>query len=75
MPAALPFSELARKVALACDMTERRADLVKVAALAIVIGVIESMFAKLRLFRVPEMLGAAFILALLALVFFYTLKG
>jgi len=38
-------------------------------------GVIESMFAKLRLFRVPEMLGAAFILALLALVFFYTLKG
>jgi len=37
--------------------------------------VIESMFAKLRLFRVPEMLGAAFILSLLALVFFYTLKG
>jgi len=26
------------------------------------------------LFRVPEMLGAAFILSLLALVFFYTLK-
>ncbi|MBS0177900.1 MAG: NADH-quinone oxidoreductase subunit H [Nitrospira sp.] len=49
--------------------------LVKVSALAVVIGVIESMFAKLRLFRVPEMLGAAFILALLALVFFYTLKG
>ena len=47
----------------------------KVAALALVIGVIESMFAKLRLFRVPEMLGAAFILSLLALVFFYTLKG
>ena len=49
--------------------------LVTVSALAVVIGVIESMFAKLRLFRVPEMLGAAFILALLALVFFYTLKG
>lgn len=49
--------------------------LMKVSALAVVIGVIESMFAKLRLFRVPEMLGAAFILALLALVFFYTLKG
>lgn len=48
---------------------------VKVAGLAVVIGVIESMFAKLRLFRVPELLGAAFILALLALVFFYTLKG
>jgi formate hydrogenlyase subunit 4 len=49
--------------------------LVKVSALAVVIGVIESMFAKLRLFRVPELLGAAFILSLLALVFFYTLRG
>jgi formate hydrogenlyase subunit 4 len=47
----------------------------KVSALALVIGVIESMFAKLRLFRVPELLGAAFILSLLALVFFYTLRG
>jgi formate hydrogenlyase subunit 4 len=46
----------------------------KVAGLAIVIGVIESMFAKLRLFRVPEMLGAAFILSLLALVFFLHIK-
>ena len=48
---------------------------VKVSGLAVVIGVIESMFAKLRLFRVPELLGAAFILSLLALVFFYTLRG
>jgi len=47
----------------------------KVAGLAVIIGVIESMFAKLRLFRVPELLGSAFILALLALVFFYTLRG
>ena len=47
----------------------------KVSALALLIGVIESMFAKLRLFRVPELLGAAFILSLLALVFFYTLRG
>ena len=47
----------------------------KVSFLAVVIGVIESMFAKLRLFRVPELLGAAFILSLLALVFFYTLRG
>jgi formate hydrogenlyase subunit 4 len=49
--------------------------LLKVSGLAVVIGVIESMFAKLRLFRVPELLGAAFILSLLALVFFYTLRG
>ncbi len=48
---------------------------IKVAGLAVTIGVIESMFAKLRLFRVPELLGSAFILALLALVFFYTLRG
>ena len=48
---------------------------IKVAGLAVIIGVIESMFAKLRLFRVPELLGSAFILALLALVFFYTLRG
>jgi hypothetical protein len=33
------------------------------------------MIAKLRLFRVPELLGAAFILALLGLVFFYVLRG
>jgi formate hydrogenlyase subunit 4 len=49
--------------------------LLKVSGLAVVIGVLESMFAKLRLFRVPELLGAAFILSLLALVFFYTLRG
>ncbi|HQR13160.1 MAG TPA: NADH-quinone oxidoreductase subunit H [Nitrospira sp.] len=49
--------------------------IVKVTGLAVIIGVIESMFAKLRLFRVPELLGSAFILALLALVFFYTLRG
>jgi len=48
---------------------------VKVAGLAVLIGVVESMFAKLRLFRVPELLGVAFILALLALVFFYILRG
>jgi formate hydrogenlyase subunit 4 len=47
----------------------------KVSALAVVIGVVESMFAKLRLFRVTDLLGAAFILSLLALVFFYILRG
>lgn len=49
--------------------------LVKVCGLALVIGVIECMFAKLRLFRVPELLGVAFILSLLGLVFFYILRG
>lgn len=49
--------------------------LVKVSGLAVLIGVIESMFAKLRLFRVTDLLGIAFILALLGLVFFYVLRG
>ena len=49
--------------------------LLKVSALAMLIGVIESMFAKLRLFRVTDLLGIAFILALLGLVFFYVLRG
>jgi formate hydrogenlyase subunit 4 len=49
--------------------------ILKIAGFAVLIGVIESMFAKLRLFRVTELLGAAFILALLGLVFFYILRG
>ena len=34
-----------------------------------------TMFAKLRLFRVTDLLGVAFILALLGLLFFYILRG
>lgn len=49
--------------------------LVKVSGLAVLIGILESMFAKLRLFRVTDLLGTAFILALLGLVFFYVLRG
>jgi formate hydrogenlyase subunit 4 len=49
--------------------------LIKVAGLALLIGTIECMFAKLRLFRVTDLLGVAFILALLGLLFFYMLRG
>ncbi len=49
--------------------------LAKIAALAVAIGVIECMFAKLRLFRVTDLLGVAFILALLGLLFFYILRS
>ena len=49
--------------------------LVKVAGLAAVIGTMECMFAKMRLFRLTDLLGAAFILALLGLLFFYILRG
>jgi formate hydrogenlyase subunit 4 len=47
----------------------------KVAGLAVLIGTIECMFAKLRLFRITDLLGVAFILALLGLLFFYILRG
>jgi len=47
----------------------------KVAGLAVLIGTLECMFAKLRLFRLTDLLGVAFILALLGLVFFYILRG
>lgn len=49
--------------------------LVKVSGLAMLIGIVESMFAKLRLFRVTDFLGVAFILALLGMIFFYVLRG
>jgi formate hydrogenlyase subunit 4 len=49
--------------------------LLKVSGLAVLIAVLESMFAKLRLFRVTDLLGVAFVLALLGLVFFYVLRG
>lgn len=49
--------------------------LVKISGLAVLIGILESMFAKLRLFRVTDLLGTAFILALLGLIFFYVLRG
>ena len=39
------------------------------------IGVVESMFAKLQLFHVTNFLGVAFILALLGMIFFYVLRG
>ena len=49
--------------------------LLKIAGLAVLIGTMECMFAKLRLFRVTDLLGVAFILALLGLVFYYILRS
>jgi formate hydrogenlyase subunit 4 len=42
--------------------------LVKVAALAAAVAVLETRVAKLRLFRVPELLSASFVMALLAVL-------
>jgi formate hydrogenlyase subunit 4 len=47
----------------------------KVFVLAFAIAVIESSLAKLRFFRVPELLGASFVLSLAALVTFYIVGG
>ena len=49
--------------------------LVKISGLAVLIGTLECMFAKLRLFRVTDLLGVAFILALLGLLFYYILRS
>jgi formate hydrogenlyase subunit 4 len=49
--------------------------LAKIFFLALIISVVESSLAKLRFFRVPELLGASFILSLLALLTFYIVKG
>ncbi len=46
----------------------------KLAALSIAIALIETRVAKLRLFRVPELLGASFVLALLAATSSFLLK-
>ncbi|MBI1729101.1 NADH-quinone oxidoreductase subunit H [Candidatus Acetothermia bacterium] len=47
----------------------------KIFALATVMAVIECSTAKLRLFRVPDLLAASFVLSLIALILFYLLGG
>lgn len=49
--------------------------LLKVSLLAVLVAVIESTNAKLRLFRVPELLMLAFILSLLALILYFIIGG
>ncbi len=45
--------------------------LLKIAVVAAVVVAIESSFAKLRLGKIPEFMGAGFILSVLAIVTFY----
>ena len=49
--------------------------LAKMLGLALVIVVIESTVAKLRLFRIPDFMGAGFVLSLLAILVFYLANG
>ena len=48
--------------------------LFKLALLGVIIAVLETRVAKLRLFRVPELLGLSFVLALLAVTSSFLLK-
>ncbi|HSN76357.1 MAG TPA: formate hydrogenlyase, partial [Anaerolineae bacterium] len=48
--------------------------LLKLGVLALVVAVVETRVAKLRLFRVPELLSVSFVLALLAVTSSYLLK-
>jgi formate hydrogenlyase subunit 4 len=47
---------------------------VKIAALGAVVAIVETRIAKLRLFRVPELLGVSFVLALLAVTSSFLLR-
>lgn len=48
--------------------------LIKLAVLGVIVAVLETRIAKLRLFRVPELLGMSFVLALLAVTSSFLLK-
>jgi len=48
--------------------------IIKLAVLGVVVAVVETRIAKLRLFRVPELLGMSFVLALLAVTSSFLLK-
>ena len=48
--------------------------MIKLASLGLVVAVLETRIAKLRLFRVPELLGMSFVLALLAVTSSFLLK-
>jgi formate hydrogenlyase subunit 4 len=49
--------------------------LVKMIGLGLVMVVIESSFAKLRLFRIPDFMGAGFVLSVLAILVYYLANG
>jgi formate hydrogenlyase subunit 4 len=49
--------------------------LVKMVGIGALLAVVESAYAKLRIFRVPDLLGAAFLLAVLAVAALYLVQG
>ena len=65
---------LARAFTLEAVMTAAGVFAVKVVVLAVAVAVLETRVAKLRLFRVPELLSASFVLALLAVTSSFLLR-
>ena len=65
---------LARAFTLEAVMTAAGVFAVKVGVLAVAVAVLETRVAKLRLFRVPELLTASFVLALLAVTSSFLLR-
>jgi len=65
---------LARALTLEAVMTAVGVFAVKVVVLAVAVAVLETRVAKLRLFRVPELLSASFVLALLAVTSSFLLR-
>ena len=65
---------LARAFTLEAVMTAAGVFAAKVGVLAVAVAVLETRVAKLRLFRVPELLSASFVLALLAVTSSFLLR-
>ena len=65
---------LARALTLEAVMTAVGVFAVKVVVLTVAVAVLETRVAKLRLFRVPELLSASFVLALLAVTSSFLLR-
>ena len=70
----LPWG-IARETTWVFMLSGIAAIIIKVTVLASIIAVVESSTAKLRLFRVPELIGGSFALAMLALILRITGKG
>ncbi|HCG98304.1 MAG TPA: formate hydrogenlyase [Actinobacteria bacterium] len=70
----LPWG-IARETTWVFMLSGIAAIVIKVTVLASIIAVVESSTAKLRLFRVPELIGGSFALAMLALILRITGKG
>ena len=70
----LPWG-IAREITWVFMLSGIAAIVIKVTVLASIIAVVESSTAKLRLFRVPELIGGSFALAMLALILRITGKG